>query len=203
MNNFALIPSVTILLDPDAGTTSTFPKYWRWMRNPDSGYVFRISCARYGRQSIWLVRVMDISDADWAALSAMADVYPFPPDASLDNPITDGATIDTFFEGFNIPTDWLTPSTTYRELLRSLAHMASILQRFFGIAGYELFTGGVTLDTRFRQMPSASQTALQQAVNELAGQSVPINQNSFLRQLLKQASDVLQSTPVTLGDFTL
>ncbi len=202
MNNFALIPTTTIILDPDAGTTSTFPSYLKSIRNPD-GYPCSFSCSRYGRQDIWLVRVMEIADTDWASLADMADVYPFPADGSLGSPITDKATIDDFFEGFNIPTDWLTPSTTYTELLRALVHIALILQRFFGIAGYELFTGGVTLNTRFRQMPAGSQTALQQAANELYGAPVPININAQLRQLLKAAGDYLMSTPVALGDYTL
>jgi len=202
MNNFALIPTTTIVLDPDAGTTSTFPSYLRSFRNP-TGYPCSFASARYGREDIWLIRVMEISDADWLDLAAKPDVYAFPADASLDSPISDKTTIDAFFEGFNIPTDWTTASTTYVELARALANMAKILQRFFGIAGYELFTSGVTLNTRFRQLPAASQTALQQAVDELAGFAVPINENAQLRQLLKAASEYLQSMPVTLGDYML
>jgi hypothetical protein len=199
MNGFFLIPVIIALLD--GGLTSTYPKYLRSFRNP-TGYACRFSSSRYGRQDMWLIRVMDISAEVYAALAAQPDVYAFPADTNLDSPITDKAVIDSFFEGFNIPTDWTTPSTTYRELLRTLANMALMLQRYYGIAGEELFVSGVTLDTRVRDLSTLAQNSLQQTVNSF-GYSIPINQNATLRQLLKTAADVLQSTPVKLGDFQL
>ena len=199
MNRFYLIPAVTAILGD--GTTTTYPKYIKSFRNP-TGFPCRFSASRYGRQDMWLNRVMEISDTDAQSLSAFSDVYTFPEDSGIDAAISDKQVIDTFFEGFNIPTDWTTPSTTYRELLRSLANMASFLQRYFGIAGEELFLEGVTLDSRVRDLSALAQTTLQATVLSF-GYDIPINQNSTLRQLLKIAADTLQSTPIHLGDITL
>jgi hypothetical protein len=197
MSGFYLIPVITVILS--GGYTSTFPAYLRSMRNP-TGYPCRFSALRYGRMDMWLIRVMDISTENAAALATMPDVYAFPADDELNSPIADKSRIDAFFEGFNIPTDWTTPSTTYLELIRSLGNMASFLQRYYGIVSTELFENAA-LDTRVRDMTAAEQNGLQQTVNSF-GYSIPINANSTLRQLLKQASDVLQSSSITVGDFT-
>jgi hypothetical protein len=202
VSRFILIPTTTIVLDPDAGTTSTFPSYLKSLRNPD-GYPCNFACARYGRQDIWLVRVMNISPQDWASLAAKPDVYVLPPDASLDNVITDKAVIEAFFESFKIPAAWIEAGTTYRELLKAVVNMCRITQRFFGIAGYELFTGGVTLETTFSELSAQSQSALQQTVNELAGEDVPINPSAKMRLLLKVSSTYWEDEPTTLGDYTL
>lgn len=198
-NRFFLLPVVTIPLDD--GNISLAPKYLKTLRNP-AGYPCRFAASRYGRDDIWLVRVMDISDPDLASLSAQPDVYTFPVDQSLDSPFSDRSQANAFFESFRIPTDWTTPSTTYREFLRSLVNMAKITQRFFGYTQTELFNL-YDLSARFRDLDANSQIALRLAIESLAGQAVTINQNNTLRQLMRSGSNLLQNIPTTLGDITL
>jgi hypothetical protein len=197
MNRFYLIPPVTI---DRGGTPSTSPKYLRSLGKP--GYACQYSALRYGRDDLWLVRVMEISDGDGAALAAQPDVYAFPLDADLRNAISDKSRIDAYFEGFRIPTDWTTASTTYTQLLRALVNMALLLQRFYSVTGAELFKV-TTVDGRFRDLQASHQEAIRQIVNEEAGQNVPINQNNTLRQLLKAGSDLFQKRPAKLGDIVL
>lgn len=202
MNNFALIPSVTIPLDPDAGTTSTFCKYQINFRNPEGEYAYSASACRYGRNTIWLVRVRNISDADWVELSAKPDVYAFPPDDRLNTPVTDRERLVTFFDGYKVPAHWITATTTYLDILKSIARIGHVLQRYYGVHGRELFDDGIDLDTRFRDMPVKAMDSLQKVVNEKISRPMPINHNSPLYHVLKQMGDRL-TDPITVGDYTL
>jgi len=105
------------------------PKYFNWIMNTD-GIVCQWGAMDYGFLPTMLL-LADILQTDHDALILNTDVYSFPE--SLDDPISD-PTIDAFFEGLHIPTDWLTPSTTYRELLRQTAGMFQFNQRYSGIA---------------------------------------------------------------------
>ena len=205
MNVFVLLPVIVAILE--GGFTSTYPAYL-YNRHQPTGYQCSWSAVRYGRDDVWLVRVNNLSVADYNALAARPDVYVFPLDADLDSPISDKARIDAFFEQFRIPTNWTTPSTTYRQLLKALVNMSLVLQRYYGIRALagtpeELFSGGVTLETKFSALTVDQRAALQKAVNELAETNVPINPNMTLRQLLKAASDYLQTIPVIVGGFAL
>ena len=207
MNALALIPVVTTLW-ADREPTWTLAYMHNRFTNP-GGYRCEYHWSiKYGRSDVWLVRILGISQTDLDALAAKPDVYMFPDIAALDTPITDKARIDTFFESFNIPTNWTTASTTYRQLLRALGCIGVILAKYYGIrweAGVrdELLELGVTLETRFRNLGAAQQAALQQAINELAGQTVPINQNMTLRTLLNLAREYMQSYPLTLMDLVI
>lgn len=185
---FYLIPIITV--DKSRG-----PKYIQWetsrgvLVNPGGPDIGRWGMMDYGFLPTALLLAVDISDADHAILSPNSDVYSFP--VNLDAPVAD-PTIDTFFEALNIPTDWLTPANTYRELLHQLAGMFQFNQRYSGISGGSLFDTA-NLDTRLRNMTAQEQEWFYltfESFYDLHGldRSV-INDNAQLRQLVKSAGN--------------
>jgi hypothetical protein len=152
-----------------------------------------------------MLLIADLAQADHDALILNSDVYLFPDD--LDTPVDDPG-VDVFFEGINIPTNWLTPSTSWRELLRQVAGMFQFNQRYGGIAAEQ--TGQLhsvfdtaDLDTRLNEMTAQEQAWFQQTVDSFTEQfgmdpiTVPTNQ--LLRNLIKTAGSFWDDQPFFLG----
>jgi len=186
-------------------TTFRGPKYLKWGYDPDppgiptGGYALM----DYGFTPYALVLAKNITQTDHDALILNSDVFAFPD--NLDQPVTDPG-IDPFFEAINIPTDWLTPATTYRELLRQTAGMFQFNQRYSGIAAQQ--TGEphsifdtATLDTRLRQMTDQEQLWFLATADSFGYDSSQINDNNQLRLLVKQAGDYWIDQIFTMGGF--
>ena len=196
MQRFYLIPIEMI-----SGTRG--PKYFSFLPGPPdptkitSGF----SLMDYGFTPYGLVLAKEISQTDHDALILNSDVYLFPE--NLDQPVSD-PNIDTFFEAIHLPTDWLTPSTTYRELTRQTAGMFLFNQRYGGIAAEQ--TGELhsvfdtaTLDTRLRQMTDQEQAWFLETVEWFGFDSSVISDNSRLRQLVKQAGTFWEGQRIVMG----
>jgi len=193
-----IVPLESVVID---GHTYRGPEYfaWRFDANPPS-----VNCywewMWYGFSDYALVAALDITPADHAALILHANVYTFPD--NLDQAITDRATLDPFFESVGIPTDWLTPSTTYRELLRKTAGMMQFGQRYEGISrGQSLFVNGITLDSNWNSLSTQQQTWFEQTLVSF-GWLTGVQGNPKLRTLTKQVGDIWGNTPFFLGSFT-
>src|SRR3990167_4693881 len=138
VNRFYLLP-----IENSLDGTGRGPKYFSWRMDPDPpGIAGSWGMMDYGFVPYALLVAKDISQANHDALILNSDVYAFP--INLDTPVSDPI-IDTFFENINLPTDWLTPATTYRELMRQTAGMFQFNQRYGGGAagptggGYSMF----------------------------------------------------------------
>jgi len=180
------------------------PEYfhWRFDQNPPS-IPARVSCMDYGFVPYMLCYTGDITQQDHDALVLNADVYAFPD--NLDQPVTD-PNIDTFFETINIPVNWLTPSTTYRELLRAVAGMFQFNQRYAGIyaeryGGVHSIFDAATLDTRLRQMNAQEQEIFLATVGSFGFDPSQVNTNSQLRLLVRQAANYWQGRSFNMGGF--
>lgn len=180
------------------------PEYfvWKYDINPPS-INCRWNAMDYGFTPYMLLAAHDITQADHDALILNADVYAFPD--NLDAPIAD-PNIDVFFEAINIPTDWLTPSTSYRELLRNAAGIFQFNQRYGGIyaeryGGSHSIFDNATLSTRLRQMTAQEQEIFLLTVASFGFDPAIINTNSQLRLLVRQAASYWQSLTFTLGEF--
>jgi hypothetical protein len=189
MQRFYLVP---IIEETFNGILYRTPKYWWGKLDSDPPLLQgpRAMLA-YGFTPFGLLAAPDISQTDHDFLSAQPDVYTFPAD--LDQPITD-PDIDTFFEDINLPTHWLTPSTTYREFMRQTAGMFAFNKRYAGIAAAETDTrhsifDTATLDTRLRQMTAQEQEWFYLTVESFGFDRSIVNDNSQLRLLIKQAGN--------------
>jgi hypothetical protein len=150
----------------------------------------------YGFMPSALLLARDISEADHASLILNADVYAFPD--NLDSPVSD-ARVSTFFEAIRLPTDWLTPSTTYRELLRQVAGMMQFNQRYGGISGGHSIFENATLSTRLRQMTTQERAWFLATVESFGYDPAIVNTNSQLRLLVRQAGNYWQGIPFYMG----
>jgi hypothetical protein len=189
MQRFYLIPITEEMIN---GTLYRHPKYWVWKFDQDLPLIQGPKgMLAYGFTPFGLLGAPEISQADHDFLAAQPDVYVFPVD--IDQPITD-PTIDDFFENVNLPTDWLTPATTYRELMRQTAGMFAFNKRYAGIAAAE--TGErhsifdtATLNTRLRQMTAQEEEWFYLTVESFGFNRADVNRNSQLRLLVKQAGN--------------
>ena len=157
----------------------------------------------YGFTPYALLLAKDISQADHDALILNADVFVFPD--NLDGPVND-PNVDTFFEAIHLPTDWLTPSTTWRELLRQVAGIFQFNQRYAYISSkasgvtHSIFDTA-TLDTRLNQMTTDEQAWFLATVESFGYDPELVPLNARLRQLVKQAGDYWQDRPFYLGGW--
>lgn len=200
MIKFYLIP-IDSIAKPDGGS-SRGPKYIAWnpaKYNHPGIVVGRWAMMDYGF-SPYALFMADISQADHDLLIQNTDVYTFPD--NLDSPVNQD--IRPFFESFNLPTDWLTPATTYRELLRNVAGMMQFNQRYNGIwrdtygANRSIFDTA-TLDTRLRDMTAEEQSVFLAAVASFGYDPNLVPTNARLRQLVKAAGDYWEGQPFYMG----
>jgi len=154
----------------------------------------------YGFTDVGLLIATDLSAEDRADLHSYEDVFTFPD--NLDGPVDQD--IQAFFEGVHLPTDWMTPSTTWRELLRQVAGIFQFNQRYMGIVAN--LTGELhsiwdtaTLDTRLNQMTADEQAWFLLAVESFGFDPNLVNLNSRLRLLVRQASSYWEGRSFYLG----
>ena len=138
-------------------------------------------------------------------------LYPYQFDAktdslqSLDVSIPGNDPIDTFYEGINIPTDWLGPANTYREFLRQTMGMFMFHNRYEAIAAREtgqnhsLFDNGQDLSTRYRDLTVQEQGWFDATLTSFGIDPGIVNPNNTFRQMLKAASDYFADHPFSLG----
>lgn len=176
------------------------PKYFKWRFNP-TGIDCHWGYMNYGYVPYGLLCATDITQTDHDALILNSDVYSFPDDLDTSIPASHND-IDIFFEDINLPTNWLTPATTYRELLRNVAGMCQFNQRYGGISGVgaSLFDTA-TLETRVNELSAQEQVWFYAAVESFGINPDLINPNSQLRLLIKQAADIWEEQPFYLGGY--
>lgn len=192
MLRFYLVPVETV-------GAARGPLYFRWRFNP-SGIDCRWNFMDYGFVPYGLVCAHDITQTDRDQLVLNPDVYEFPE--ILDAPVAD-VNVDVFFESINIPADWLTPSTTYRELLRNTAGMFQFNQRFAGISGGASLFDSADLNTRVRQLSPQFQEWFLLTVASFGFDPAQINDNNQLRLLLRQAAGFWETSEFVFGDVII
>lgn len=184
---------------------ATGPKYFAWKYDPDPPgiTVDRLSNQYYGFHPWALAMAQGISQADHDFLVLRSDVYVYPELDQLDNTIAPGDEIGTFYESLNIPTDWMTPSQTYREFLRQTMGMFTFHNRYEAKSqGHSIFENN-DLNTQYRQMTTEEQGWFNETVASFGYDPAIINPNSKLRQMLKQAGDLFASWNFALGGIDI
>ena len=164
------------------------PAYLCWGIEPPPGCLARgWSMMDYGFTAWGLVMVKQITQEEHDDLVTNPDVFAFPE--NLDSAVDQE--VQPFFEGAHLPTDWLTPATTWRELMRDTAGMFLFNQRYGGIAAEQ--TGEIhsifdtaTLDTRLRQMSGDEQAWFLATVESYGFDPNVVNTNNRLRLLVRQ-----------------
>lgn len=154
----------------------------------------------YGFENLFLVRV-DLTAAQRTALSAQTDVLVVP--ANIDSTVSAAALnrIQTTLEAANLPAEWVTTALTYRQVLRRARRVIMFMQRWQGLFGDRVFVNGITLDTRWNQLPANIQQRLRDVAASLTLDTSSITNNSTMRQILRVVADQLPD--VDFGGVTL
>lgn len=137
----------------------------------------------YGNEPTMLV-LADVTPTEHAAIAANADVVAAP--ATLDNTI--GAqlvTVQNALESVNVPGSWVTAGMTYRAVLRWVARLFFITQRFNGLAGgVALFALVANLDALVSAIPAQRRAQLVNAAQSFGLDTSGVTLSMTIRQAL-------------------
>jgi hypothetical protein len=181
-----------------------FPKYLPGRVNPNPipelAGLFS-SWAAFGAEPVFLICAPAITAAQHNVLSNNIDVLAVPQD--LDQPVSALAlaTLQSKLEGFRIPADWIVANDmTYRECVRVVLRMFQIAERFYGVSnGLSMFGGGVTLDTRWNQIPVKARTVLQGIATEWNVKTTGVTAQTTVRQLLTLMARQMRDDVIQMG----
>ncbi len=135
-------------------------------------------------------------------LIAHADVVALP--ANLDQQIgAQQAVVQNALQTLNIPENWVQSSFTYRQVLRVVALIFQFMQRLNFVTVDRLFGSGITLSTRFNQLPQAMRQQLIAAANSLGYDTSSLSGTNTLRSILKTLADQSNLLEVFLGEEVL
>lgn len=140
------------------------------------------------------------------SLTSQSDVYAFPDDFQYSSSAIGGGGLNTLrdrLESFGVPAVWVQSSDTYRQVAHSVGCMFQYLQRINRIMGnVDPFTGSVTLNTAFQDLPQPTQAAMLEAADSFGWNRTQIVPNSSVRFILKYLSDQWGEVPLEVGGIS-
>jgi hypothetical protein len=198
--------AIRLCLVPEIGTGASNdhrrPKYFgtgETTFSPPVGY----SSSRYGSEPIRLV-VADLSAAQITTLQGFSDVTLIP--ANLDATLTAGqvTTTQTALEAANIPAGWVTTALTWRQVLRTVLGMFTLLQRFKGIHGpVRLFGGAITMNSQINDISQPARGNFTTAATSLGYSTAGITGTTTIRSALKTLADQMTARSYLFGGFSI
>lgn len=203
MQRLYLVPTESY--DPGTGVVYYGPQYFHWQvpAYSSSGTLPFLGKHHYGFANCYVV-LADLTQPDHDALMLNSDVYVYPVDVDHNIAPQDINSLRTQFEGFNIPTDWLTPANTYRELIRQVWGIFLFVARYgllAGELGYPPRTflfNDVDLDTQYSSFSVGVKEIFDATVTTYGVDPGIILPNMTIRQMLKAVSDEIQA-PMPIG----
>ncbi len=200
-----VVPIITrIDSGPLGDRTVRYPAYLegQWNPSPVAELIgLQWNGMDFGAEPAMLI-MCDPTSAQHQTLGQQVDVVAVPE--NLDSQI--GAQLNQVknaMEQFNIPCQWVQATHTYRQVIRLCAAMFQFAQRFHGLGGGRIFPPGVTLDTRFNQLPVSARNKLQGTAESMNFDTSSLTGASTLRQILKAMGDQCGQLEIYLGGVTL
>lgn len=174
------------------------PQYFRWRFDPDPPGVAVGSNEffDFGADPTFLV-ACDVTPAELTALQALSDVTVIP--ANLDAQLgANLATVQAKLEALGLPSDQLTATRTYRQVLRGVVAIFAVAQRFQALdtSDGRLFPPGITLSTTVGSLSQATRDKINQAVTDAGYTLTNVTGATTLRQVLNQLA--AQPSPLVL-----
>ena len=186
-----IVPEQSIILQ---GEPARFPKYFSPF--PWNGFY-------YGFQPIYLV-ASDLAPADDAAIVANADVFAFPFNLT---PTVGGGNVQAArnaLEAALIPAQWVSGTTTWRQVARMVAGMFQFMQRLWALLGdVVLIDSSTKLNVQFSSLPANVQAAILQAAADLGYSTANIQANTQVRAILQDMGAQWGTKEFHFGGFTL
>ena len=200
MIQYFMIPVVVV------GGYRRGPAHIRWtypggVANP-GGVTVAFSCKDYGAINNAMVCAVNADAADLTWLSAQDGVYTWP--TALDARLSQGerSALTSYLEAQFVPANWILPSDTRREALRTITGMYLYMQRLTTTIAGNPLEWGITLNTQYRNMTPAHQVALETAAISL-GYTWNVAATDTIRNILKAMSDAWGDQPIHFGFTTL
>lgn len=180
MIRFYLVPTVTLDSPPGA----IVPKYF-----DDGTLTVPWVSMDYPSEATMLVRA-DVTPEQHTTLAAQTDVLAVPsPITTLVSAVA-LSRVQSVLEGANLPAGWVTTSHSYRDVLRAVARVMLLLQRYHGQRG-RLFGSGITLGTTIAQLPQATRNRLRDAAISFGLDVSGLTNQMTLRQALRLLAEQL------------
>lgn len=155
----------------------------------------------YGREPHFLVS-SDLTTDQHTALVANTDVIALP--VNLDAQVgTNRDAVVNALEALSIPSGWVTTTMTYRRILKIVAAIMQFAQRLHGHANLRVFGSGVTLSTKFNQLPANVRTKLIETAQSMNFDTSSLSGTSTVRQILKEMADQWRVKDIKIGRITL
>lgn len=186
--------------------TKRYPKYIKSKHNSEGLDISNWGFMPYGFEPYGIL-FFEGSKKVQEILINYPDVYTFPE--NLDSLIAtkeDCEYIKQFFEGINIPMNWVNIATSYRAILRRIGASCQILQRLQGMLGnYSPFSlGGIwgdyTLNTKISEVPLAIKGALLSACGQIGIKQ--LNESTTIRGLINRYAWEW-SEPIIMGGISI
>ena len=206
MQRLYLVP--TEFYDPGTGVVYYGPKYFHFQfpAYSSTGTLSFLGKHHYSFINCYVV-LADLTTGEHDALVLNIDVFVYPVNVDENISPPDIAPLQALFEGFNIPTNWLTASNTYRELIQQVWGIMLFAGRYALLAGELGYPQGtflfseVALDTQYSAFPITTKTTFDATLVDHGFDPGIILPNMTMRQMLKTASDQIKS-PMPIGGVT-
>ena len=198
MQRLYLVPVETVVIgDIEYNGMKYFS--WKYDPTPETAINVASACIYYGYHPYVLVLAQDITQEEHDTLLTYPDVFAFPELDQINTTIDPGDNIDVFFEGIDLPTDWMTPSTTYLEFLRRTVSIFLFCQRYRGISGgHDLFEN-VDLEDKYSTLTAEEQGWFDATIESYGYDPGLILPQMKFRQMLKLASDWMDERVFHIG----
>ncbi len=165
----------------ESPATAYRPKYFA----TSDSRISRISSMPIGLDSLFLVKIiMEESLRD--SIAGLSDVIAFKKD--INATLNAGAVTATKnkLEAKKIPAGWVSTSTTWKDIIRFVALVAQMHQRFKGLFGEKLLPAGITLNTTYSQLPTAGKNKLISLADSFGFSKESLTGASTIREILKE-----------------
>lgn len=157
----------------------------------------------YGTEPVCIVQI-EAEDALHATIAADTQVRQVP--VNLDNTLTAGqvTNVGNFLEALWIPAQWLNTSRTWRQVLRVVAGVFQLNQRWNGIAiqrggaSRTIFADGRDFTRTVGSLPQAARDDLAVLFSDLGLDASGVTGATTLRQLLAGAGMQFAQRPITM-----
>jgi hypothetical protein len=144
----------------------------------------------------------NVPDSVHAVLIAFSDVVALP--LNLDSQIGAQLTqVQNALEALNIPSGWVASGNTYRQVIRIVFAIFFFMQKLQGITPTRLMDTGITLNTRFNQLPQSMRTFLINTATALNFNTSSLSGTSTIRTILKAMADQLPQLEFIIGGVVI
>lgn len=142
------------------------------------------SAMDYGLENTFLAAV-NVTAAQNTSLSSNLDVIAIPQNIDATIGLTALGTVQSKLEDLHVPSEWVTTSNTYRDVIRAVGKLFQFMQRFHARQLRTFFESGITLDTRMNELTANQRTALADTSDSFGLDRSAITNTTTVRQALR------------------